>query len=135
MCTEEGPRRVAERTTPKGGQLQYTGALRLPPPQAMRRRLAIDDCKPEYSALYPPHILELMKCAIIQPHTARRPKAVGIMRGRQPVLLLLCVAALTGSVAGKKCRDEKSVKNCGKKRTKNFFKTWRQRVQSQRTAR
>ena len=53
VYTEEGPRRVAERTTPKGGQLQYTGALRLPP-QAMRRRLAIDDCKPEYSAFYPP---------------------------------------------------------------------------------
>ena len=83
----------------------------------MSRRLAIDDCKPEYSAFYPPHKLELMKCAIIP---ARRPKAVGIMRGRQPMLLLLCVAALTGSVAGKKCRDKKSVKNCGKKRTKNF---------------
>ena len=39
---------------------------------------------------------------------------------RRPLLLLLCLAALTVSVAGKKCRDKKTAKGCVKKRAKNF---------------
>ena len=40
---------------------------------------------------------------------------------RQPLLvLLLCLATLTVSVAGKKCRDRKTAKGCVKKREKNF---------------
>ena len=40
---------------------------------------------------------------------------------RQPLLvLLLCLATLTVSVAGKKCRDRKTAKGCVKKRQKNF---------------
>ena len=38
----------------------------------------------------------------------------------RPLLLLLCLATLAVSEAGKKCRDKKAAKGCVKKREKNF---------------
>ena len=43
-----------------------------------------------------------------------------VVRRRPPLLLLLCLAALAVSVAGKKCRDRKTAKGCVKKRDKGF---------------
>lgn len=43
-----------------------------------------------------------------------------VARRRPPLLLLLCLAALAVSVAGKKCRDRKTAKGCVKKRDKGF---------------
>ena len=43
-----------------------------------------------------------------------------VVRRRPLLVVLLCLATLTVSVAGKKCRDKKTAKGCDKKRAKNF---------------